>query len=1756
MKKLLLLIPMILSICFMFAQASEYTFVQSTETYTEITGGTVVATGTTDDTQYAITPPFSFNFNFTPVTAMAMSSNGYLSFNAGTTTFGYTAISSTATGTGVVVPLSRDLQGGTLGEMRWEVFGTAPDRYAVYQWKNYRAYGSANLSDSWNFQVILYETSNDIAIRYGSFTWAGTFAGTVQVGLRGASNADFNNRETTTDWSATTAGTSNTATCQLDPAIYPATGLQFAYNYPVATGVPNAAILVAPANGAWSFTSATLSWISGGGLPDAYDVYLDTVDGSTLVSDNQAGTTYSVTVAAGTTYYWKVVASNSYGDGPASAVWSFKTPTATQLAESFEVSVPPPGWANGTTGNWTRSTGTPIYHGVAKAYKFTSTSVAYQLSTPRLTLVNGSTLDFWTYASSTTQVLQVVYSDDRVTWTQVGSDITYAATSTWYNQQIDLSSLAGNNYYLAFQTPIQTSTGSVYIDYVFGPEITPEAPGAPTLTAPADLAVNVSEYTTFSWTAPTTGGVPTGYNLYLDTVDGSTLYASGITSPYTVAAPLSYSTTYYWTVEAYNGAGGSQATVRSFTTRDDPTVTPPYLVDFGTLSTDWPVLNWTQLVNQYGTALVAGTRWYQDDFVNVTTPLNKSAKMNIWSANYGWLVTPPIAIPATGYELKFDIGLTAYASTSAVTPGGQPDDKFMVVISDNPMMTNPTILREWNNSGSAYVYDNVSNTGENHTLDLSSYVGTYYIAFYGESSVSNGDNDFFVDNVWVRETPANAIFSYTPTSIDFGLVMQNVTVGPQNVTITNTGGGTLDVVAGDISIIGTDAAMFSFDSSNLPAALTAGQSVDIPVSATVTAEGPVSATLRINNARPDYDVALSAEGLPAGILTIGNGTNVAPTLPIYAYFGYTYSQSIYLQSEINVPDQRIEKIWYYWNGAAESLVSNDWVIYMGHTDSTAFAALTDWVPLSQLTQVFSGEVLMPATAGWIEIILTNPFVYNNTQNLVVAVDENESGYDYPYGQFYCTDVTTNRSILYYSDGTNPDPAAPPTTGGYLRTAYPNVMLFFDDVPMEAPDPVTLTYPADLATDLPQVGFNLTWAPALTGGVPTYYGVFMSTDPNDVYGQEYWETTNTYFNPVTEGALTFAYDAVWYWTVQAFNTFGDAVVDPAYRFTIQSDPRITIPHSEDFGTTLTWPLNWTQSYTTGGSNRWSVAATANAGGVADEMISTWASGTFISRLITPPINTDGIPVFQTKFKHYYNDYGIGITAKLQYSHDLVTWYDTAWSYASGAGDASGTVSVVISGLTAPTTYVAWALDGNHYQYDYWYIDDVQLQIPPTHDVGVASWDYPNEVVPEGTIVTPMATVVNYGISTEDFTVTCEIGTYTNTQTVTGLAFGATQQVTFATYAPASLTADLVTVYTTLATDEDIDNDSIEAALICLPLDTPGLANNAQTDQFVQFNLAHPEILNPLPNGYTGSYFVAGADWVNGKWMGVEYDDGSLATDNYFDIDPLTGLYVDMGDLGAPIMGNAYDDNTDTMYGVGSNGYLYVMDPLTGAVGVGDSLWYELNPGEYYSITNIGGLMIDIAFDNITSTLYGIDLGNDCLWIIDPATYELTLVGFLGIDINYAQDAAFDQENGLLFLAGYAASGNLYWIDTTYGGAYKVGPLGLGYECTGFAIPYGTAPATPVVTASGARVLTWPAVLGAAQYKVYSSDDPYGTFVYETTVFGTSWTDPDTSPVKKFYQVTAVGGRTAINRIPVNYSSPLKAAGKLNSGSGRFETGLAR
>ncbi len=187
---------------------------------------------------------------------------------------------------------------------------------------------------------------------------------------------------------------------------------------------------------------------------------------------------------------------------------------------------------------------------------------------------------------------------------------------------------------------------------------------------------------------------------------------------------------------------------------------------------------------------------------------------------------------------------------------------------------------------------------------------------------------------------------------------------------------------------------------------------------------------------------LPSFGLFAQTITIGAGTTATNNAPITANYAYSYSQSIYLASEIGTTGQ-ITKLRYYVTTSPTTAASaNNWTIYIGTTALNAFAgsANTDFQSVSGMTQVFSGIVTFPAANNWMEITLTTPFTYTGG-NLLIAVDENSTGYT--PATFRGTTSTPIMSVYVADDDAvdNPDPTN--LTGTYSQrgsTARPNIQM--------------------------------------------------------------------------------------------------------------------------------------------------------------------------------------------------------------------------------------------------------------------------------------------------------------------------------------------------------------------------------------------------------------------------------------------------------------------------------------------------------------------------------------------------------------------------------------------------------------------------------------------------------------------------------------------------------------------------------------------
>ncbi|GAB3830656.1 hypothetical protein GCM10028821_19340 [Hymenobacter jeollabukensis] len=337
-----------------------YTFSQSTGTYTPITGGTVAGTATAgsnfslDDSNFTLaagTIPFTFTFGGTGYTGLVINTNGYVTFGSTAPgVSGYVPLSATTGYAGAAAAIGHDLVGdataGNLGQIRYETVGTAPNRSFVIQYTNFKRYVSAIQADNLNFQIRLNETSNTVSFVYNTVTVASTTTGLPQVGLRGASNAVYVNRTTTTNWSASTAGTANTATMTLSSTVRPVSGLTYTFTPPApCTAPPTAGTAVASvANGCASIASTTLSLTgsaTGTGVTYQWQQSATGAAGSyTNVSGTGTNATYTATNVTSTTYYQAIVTCSGQSATSTSVVVMVNSATpayaALPVTEGFE----------------------------------------------------------------------------------------------------------------------------------------------------------------------------------------------------------------------------------------------------------------------------------------------------------------------------------------------------------------------------------------------------------------------------------------------------------------------------------------------------------------------------------------------------------------------------------------------------------------------------------------------------------------------------------------------------------------------------------------------------------------------------------------------------------------------------------------------------------------------------------------------------------------------------------------------------------------------------------------------------------------------------------------------------------------------------------------------------------------------------------------------------------------------------------------------------------------------------------------------------------------------------------------------------------------------------------------------------------------------------------------------------------------------------------------------------------------------------
>jgi hypothetical protein len=470
-------------------------------------------------------------------------------------------------------------------------------------------------------------------------------------------------------------------------------------------------------------------------------------------------------------------------------------------------------------------------------------------------------------------------------------------------------------------------------------------------------------------------------------------------------------------------------------------------------------------------------------------------------------------------------------------------------------------------------------------------------------------------------------------------------------------------------------------------------------------------------------------------------------------------------------------------------------------------------------------------------------------------------------------------------------------------------------------------------------------------------------------------------------------------------------------------------------------------------------TVDVGTGSTTLVGTFQGGSEITGLAIPNVPTyftdDAKPISliaPTSADLFTAADSVRVLVKNVGSNDITSGLSVSYSLDGGAAVTEPITGTLVSGAsilhTFATTvdlsnpganfdfviYTTYAGDLNNAN------DTIYTTITNQWDVAPVSLDGP-PIIGIG-FVNPKATVENLGTINATFDVVMLIsGGYTSTKTVTNLAPGSIQQVTFDPW-NAVIGNYGVTIYTILPADSVSANDTITDSIQVMALTkvycyvTYDPVGTLPVGPAIT-SLEYPSIITSLAD-QSDTNFVMGGTWANNIWYGVVNADNTLIS-----IDTITGARTVVGITGKAFFGIAYNYFNSTLFGIewdGAASNLYTINTSTGAATLVG--------------TSTSQLLVNLACSK-TGILYATGVYDDNLYIIDPNTGIASIIGYMGFDVDaFHQDMEFDHNSEQLYMAavnGASSTGELRVVNVNTGATTLVGPFFDGVEITGMAIP---------------------------------------------------------------------------------------------------------
>lgn len=699
------------------------------------------------------------------------------------------------------------------GYIYYQTLGAAPNRTLVVEWDRFSRFGTTTV-DNLSFQIRLTETSNMVEVMYGVCTTTTTANNTCQVGLRGNSTADFNNRlvATTATWATSSPGTLNTSSCAYSATLVPVSGQVYQWDpniQPIDAGV--SALINPLTSGCYGSSENMVVTINNYGSTSLTNIPVTIVVSGAATQTSNATFTGTLAPMSSTNFTVATLnmsAAGNYtfnaftsmpGDGTAAndamaqATRTVIAPSALPQAVSFtgftgtNLTTVFPLWREstgatvpaGTTSGWTSQTGLNGVGNITARLNLYTTTRNEWIVGPKFNAAFNSQLTFdaaitafgalTTYSAmgSDDKVRVMVSTDCGVSYTPIYTiSATNSLTTSFTNFAVSLGAYAGQDIIVAFLAQDgptdDTEDYDFHLDNINILNAIPADAGVSAMTSPLatgcysaneNVVVTIDNNGTSAITnIPVTVIVSGAVSQTINATYTGTINPSA-SANFTVGL-LNMTTAGTYTFNAFSslaGDGNAFNDAMAQTTRTVIASSPlPQIVSF----TGYTGANLTTVFPLWrestGATVPAGITSGWTSQTGLNGAGNITARLNLYTTSRNEWIVGPKISATANTQLSFDAAITGFGALTTYSAMGSDDKVRVMVSTDCGVSYTPIFTVSATNS--------LTTSFTNFVVSLGAYAGQdIIVAFLAQDGPTDDaeDYDFHLDNINIMNASAS-----------------------------------------------------------------------------------------------------------------------------------------------------------------------------------------------------------------------------------------------------------------------------------------------------------------------------------------------------------------------------------------------------------------------------------------------------------------------------------------------------------------------------------------------------------------------------------------------------------------------------------------------------------------------------------------------------------------------------------------------------------------------------------------------------------------------------------------------------------------------------------------------------------------------------------------------------------------------------------------------------------------------------------------